>query len=130
MRLSRELTAAKIQVLTQQRGLVLASDEIEKMRKHHTKEVMKLEMDLRRKEREARKVVEDLRICKGDLDSEREQVAMLKGCVAQRANLTAVSNELNKVWWELGAEPPARVDVVGLMLFFRGQTLSLHLAIF
>jgi hypothetical protein len=33
---------------------VLASDEIEKMRKAHAKQVMELEMDLRRKEREAR----------------------------------------------------------------------------
>ena len=83
--LSRELTAAKTQELTQRRELVLASDEIEKMRKAHAKEVMELEMDLRRKEREAREVAEDLRICKGDLDSEREQVAMLKGSVAQQA---------------------------------------------
>ena len=64
---------------------MLASDEIEKMRKAHAKEVMELEMDLRRKEREAREVAEDLRICKGDLDREREQVSMLKGSVTQQA---------------------------------------------
>jgi len=83
--LSRELTAAKTQELAQRRELVLASDEIDKMRKAHGKEVMELEMDLRRKEREAREVAEDLRVCRGDLEREREQVATLKGSVAQQA---------------------------------------------
>lgn len=83
--LSHELTAAKTQELAQRRELVLASDEIDKMRKAHGKEVMELEMDLRRKEREAREVAEDLRVCRGDLEREREQVATLKGSVAQQA---------------------------------------------
>ncbi|KAF8636137.1 hypothetical protein AX17_003760 [Amanita inopinata Kibby_2008] len=83
--LSRELAAAKTQELTQRRELVLASDELERVKKAHAREVMDLEMDMRRKEREVREVTEDLRICRGDLEREREQVAMLKGSVAQQA---------------------------------------------
>ncbi|KAF8624912.1 hypothetical protein AX15_005644 [Amanita polypyramis BW_CC] len=82
--LSHELAAAKTQELSQRRELVLASFEIEKMKKAHAKEVMELELDLRRREREVREVNEDLRICQGDLDREREQVAMLKASVAQQ----------------------------------------------
>ncbi|PFH53260.1 hypothetical protein AMATHDRAFT_73463 [Amanita thiersii Skay4041] len=83
--LSKELANAKSQGLSQRRELVLASDEIEKMKKAHAKEVMELEMDLRRKEREAREVAEDLKICRNDLEGEREQVATLKGTIAQQA---------------------------------------------
>ena len=42
-------------------------------------------MYLQRKEREAREVAEDLRIRKGDLNTKREQVTMLKGTMAQQA---------------------------------------------
>ena len=42
-------------------------------------------MYLRRKEREAREVAEDLTIRKGDLNTKREQVTMLKGSMAQQA---------------------------------------------
>ncbi|KAK2459328.1 hypothetical protein APHAL10511_008653 [Amanita phalloides] len=83
--LSHELANAKTQELSQRRELILASDEIEKLKKAHAKEIMELEMDLRRKEREAREVNEDLRVCRGDLEREREAVASLKGSVAQQA---------------------------------------------
>jgi kinesin family protein C1 len=59
------------------------------MRKGHAKEVMELEMDLQRKEREARQVAEHL-------DSEREQ-AMLKGSVAQQATAQIALTSQNTV---------------------------------
>ncbi|KIL56904.1 hypothetical protein M378DRAFT_188507 [Amanita muscaria Koide BX008] len=83
--LSRELVQAKTDELSQRRELVLASDEIEKLRKAHAKEVMELEMELRRREREVRETSEDLRVCNSDLEREREQVGLLKGSVASQA---------------------------------------------
>jgi len=69
--LSRELVAAKAQELTHRRELVNFTDELEDMRKKHRKEMMDLEMDLRKKEREAREATEDLRVTRADLDRER-----------------------------------------------------------
>ena len=83
--LSRELAAAKSQELNQRRELVHASDEIENLKKKHSREVMDLEMDIKKRDREIREVTEDLRICRSDLDRERETVSALKKTITQQS---------------------------------------------
>ncbi|KAI0080229.1 kinesin-domain-containing protein [Panus rudis PR-1116 ss-1] len=83
--LSRELAAAKTQEINQRRELVNASDEIDQLKKRHANEVMDLEMALKRKERENRELQEDLRVCKSDLEREREMNTTLKATIAQQS---------------------------------------------
>ncbi|RDB15928.1 Kinesin-like protein klpA [Hypsizygus marmoreus] len=83
--LSRELATAKTQELTHRRELVNASDEIEALKKKHSREVHDLEMDVKQRDREIRQVNEDLRLCRGDLDRERETVSALKSTLAQQS---------------------------------------------
>lgn len=79
--LSRELAAAKSQELNQRRELVHASDEIDNLKKRHASEVMDLEMDIKKRDREIREVNEDLRVCRGDLERERQTVSTLKNTI-------------------------------------------------
>ncbi|GLB43393.1 putative TRAFAC class myosin-kinesin ATPase superfamily, kinesin family protein [Lyophyllum shimeji] len=83
--LSRELVAARNHELNQRRELVHFSDEIEMLKKKHAREVMDLEMDVKQKAREAREVSEDLRLCRGDLEREREAVNALKATLAMQS---------------------------------------------
>lgn len=84
--MSRELAAAKTQELTQRRELVNASDEIEGLKKRHAREVMDLEMDVKKRDREIREVNEDLRVCRGDLERERETASSLKSTISHQSN--------------------------------------------
>jgi kinesin family member C1 len=83
--LSRELAAAKSQELNQRRELVHASDEIENLKKKHGREVMDLEMDVKKRDREIREVNEDLRVCRTDLERERETVSSLKSTISHQS---------------------------------------------
>ncbi|TFK39613.1 P-loop containing nucleoside triphosphate hydrolase protein [Crucibulum laeve] len=83
--LSRELANAKSQELNQRRELVNASDEIENLKKRHAREVMDLEMDVKKRDREIREVNEDLRVCRGDLERERETVSTLKSTIQHQS---------------------------------------------
>ncbi|KAI0032674.1 P-loop containing nucleoside triphosphate hydrolase protein [Vararia minispora EC-137] len=82
--LSRELAAARTFELTQRRELVNASDEMDALRKRHAREIMELEMDMRKREREIRELNEDLGAVRGDLVCERATVSTLKGALAQQ----------------------------------------------
>ncbi|KAF9564896.1 kinesin-domain-containing protein [Agrocybe pediades] len=96
--LSMELAAAKSQELNQRRELVHASDEIENLKKKHNREVMDLEMDIKKRDREIREVNEDLRICRSDLERERDTVTSLKNTIAHQSTahltLTTQNNAL------------------------------------
>ena len=85
--LSRELAAAKSQELNQRRELVHASDEIENLKKKHAREVMDLELDIKKRDREIREVNEDLRICRSDLERERETVSSLKSTISHQSTV-------------------------------------------
>lgn len=93
--LSRELASAKSHELNQRRELIHASDELENMRKKHAMEVMELEMDLKKRDRELREVTEDLRVCRSDLDRERESVSSLKATISHHstAHLTLTTQK-------------------------------------
>lgn len=83
--LTRELQAAKNHELTQLRELSHASDELQELKKRHAREVADLELDVEKRDRELRAVNEDLRLCRSDLEREREAVAALKGALAQQS---------------------------------------------
>ncbi|KAF8962008.1 P-loop containing nucleoside triphosphate hydrolase protein [Flammula alnicola] len=83
--LSRELATAKSQELNQRRELVHASDEIENLKKRHNREIMDLEMDVKKRDREIREVSEDLRVCRSDLERERQTVSALKNTISHQS---------------------------------------------
>ena len=96
--ISRELANAKSAELNQRRELVVASDEIDKLRKKYQQEVIDLEMDLKKREREAKELSEELKVMKGDLERERETVSSLKTTLTHQTTshltLTAQNNVL------------------------------------
>lgn len=83
--LSKQLSDAKSLELNQRRELVNYSDEMDEMRKKHGKEVMELEMEVRKKDRELRETTEDLRVARGDLDRERMTVEHLRGALSSQS---------------------------------------------
>ncbi|KAG5651079.1 hypothetical protein H0H81_009967 [Sphagnurus paluster] len=95
--LSRELAAARNHELNQRRELVHASDEIEGLKKKHAREVMDLEMDMKQRERQNRELTEDLRLCRGDLDRERETVSALKSTLALQSTAHLTLTTQNKL---------------------------------
>ncbi|KAG6830234.1 hypothetical protein H0H87_008791 [Tephrocybe sp. NHM501043] len=107
--MSKELAAARNQEMTQRRELVHASDEIEGLRKKHAREVQDLEMDMKQKDREIREVNEDLRLCRGDLDREREAVTSLKATLALQSTAHLTLTTQNQLL-------QAQVDAHGRMI--------------
>ncbi|KAH7910196.1 P-loop containing nucleoside triphosphate hydrolase protein [Hygrophoropsis aurantiaca] len=83
--LSMELANAKSQELNKRRELVNASDEIDKLKMKHSREMMDLEMDLKQRSREIRELNEELRLARGDLERERDTVSSLKANVSQQS---------------------------------------------
>jgi kinesin family protein C1 len=83
--LSRELAAAKSHEVSQRRELVVASDEIDALKKRHQREVADLETDLKKREREGRELGQEVRVLRGDLERERESVSMLKATLSSQA---------------------------------------------
>ncbi|KAH7885673.1 P-loop containing nucleoside triphosphate hydrolase protein [Phlebopus sp. FC_14] len=90
--LSRDLAAAKSLELDKRRELVNAADEIEKMRMKHAKEIMELEMEVKRRAREVRELNEELRLIKEDLDRERETVSSLRSTISHQSSAQITLN--------------------------------------
>jgi kinesin family protein C1 len=95
--LTRELQAAKKHEVTQLRELSHASDELQELKKRHAREVADLELDIGKRDRELRGANEDLRLCRGDLEREREAVAALKGALAQQSTAHLTLTTQNSV---------------------------------
>jgi kinesin family protein C1 len=95
--LTRELQAAKNHEVTQLRELSHASDELQELKKRHIREVADLEFDVGKRDRELRAANEDLRVCRGDLEREREAVAALKGALAQQSTAHLTLTTQNSV---------------------------------
>ncbi|KAG1772986.1 kinesin-domain-containing protein [Suillus placidus] len=83
--LSLELANAKSLELDKRRELVSASDEIEKLRMKHAKEIMELEMEVKSKAREARELADELRLAKSDLERERDNASNLKATLSHQS---------------------------------------------
>lgn len=95
--LSRELATAKSQEMSQRRELVVASDEIDALKKRHQREVMDLEMDLKKREREGRELGDEVRMLRGDLERERESVSALKSTLSSQATAHLTLTTQNSV---------------------------------
>ncbi|KAG5640607.1 hypothetical protein DXG03_007947 [Asterophora parasitica] len=95
--ISRELATARNHDLSQRRELVHATDEIEALKKRHAREVLDLEMDVKQRERESREVKEDLRLCRGDLEREREAVSSLRSTLAMQSTTHLTLTTQNQV---------------------------------
>lgn len=95
--LSHELATAKSQEMNQRRELVVASDEIEGLKKRHQREVMDLEMDLKKREREGRELSEEVRMLRGDLERERESMSALKSTLSHQATAHLALSTQNSV---------------------------------
>ncbi|KIJ65298.1 hypothetical protein HYDPIDRAFT_175253 [Hydnomerulius pinastri MD-312] len=90
--LSRELASSKAVELDKRRELVNASDEMEKMRMKHSREVMELEMEIQKRAREIRELTEELRLAKEDLERERETVSTLRATVSHQSTAHVTLN--------------------------------------
>jgi kinesin family member C1 len=76
--LSRQLADSKTLEIEQRRNLMNASDELDALKKNHAREVMDLEMDRTKLQREVRELKEEIRIGVEDLIRERESSCILK----------------------------------------------------
>jgi kinesin family member C1 len=90
--LSRELAAAKSQELSQRREFMLVSNEIENIKKKHAREVMDLEMDLRKRDRRIRELEEDVHTCTDDLRRERDSNSNLKTTISEQSTAHVALN--------------------------------------
>ncbi|KIK98129.1 hypothetical protein PAXRUDRAFT_824196 [Paxillus rubicundulus Ve08.2h10] len=90
--LSRELASSKAAELDKRRQLVNSSDEIEKTRMKHAREIMELEMDIQKRARETRELTEELRLTTEDLEREREVVSTLKSTVSHQSTAQITLN--------------------------------------
>ena len=83
--LSRELAQSKTEEINQRRELGIASEELEHLKKRHANEIMDLEMDIKRKDRENRELQDELRVCKSELERERETISQLKATISHQS---------------------------------------------
>ncbi|KAF9220018.1 kinesin-domain-containing protein [Gyrodon lividus] len=90
--LSRQLASSKAAELDKRRQLVNSSDEIEKMRMKHAREVMELEMEIQKRAREIRELTEELKLVKEDLERERGAVSTLKSTVSHQSTAQVTLN--------------------------------------
>ncbi|KAI9464465.1 P-loop containing nucleoside triphosphate hydrolase protein [Lactarius psammicola] len=82
--LTRHLSAARTQELSQRRELIPQTDELEALRKWHARELLELEAEARRRDRELHDVSADLATTREDLERERSASASLKETLAQQ----------------------------------------------
>jgi len=124
--LSRELATAKSQELNQRRELVHASDEIENLKKKHSREIMDLEMDVKKRDREIREVNEDLRVCRSDLDRERETVLALKNTISHQSTAHLTLTTQNHALEAQSVALQSQIDIYARSV--SDQTLKLESA--
>lgn len=98
--------------LDKRRQLVDSTEELEKLRAKHEKEILEFEMQLQKRANEIRQLSEDLRVAKGDLDRERASVASLKSMVSnQSAAQITLNAQMNALQTEKNALQ-AQLDTV------------------
>ncbi|KAG2357858.1 P-loop containing nucleoside triphosphate hydrolase protein [Suillus spraguei] len=124
--LSLELANAKSLELDKRRELVSASDEIEKLRMKHAKEIMELEMDVKSKAREARELADELRLAKSDLERERDTVSNLKATLSHQSTSHITLNaQINALQAQKAA---MRMQLDAVMTTSSDKTLDLETA--
>ena len=123
--LSRELVTAKSLELNQHRELVHASDEIKNL-KRHSREITDLEMDIKKRDRKIRKVNEDLRVCRNDLDQERETVLALKNTISHQSTAHLTLTTQNHALEAQSVALQSQIDIYARSV--SDQTLKLESA--
>lgn len=93
--LSRDLAAAKTQEITQRRELLNVSEEVDNLKKQHAREIMDLETDVRKRDRQLQEMEEDLRVCSNDLTRERESNSVLRATISEQSNAHVALNAQN-----------------------------------
>ncbi|KAG8220793.1 kinesin-domain-containing protein [Butyriboletus roseoflavus] len=83
--LARELASSREAELDKRRQLVDSSEELEKLRLRHGKEILEFEMQLQKRANEIRQLSDDLRGAKEDLNREIASVASLKSMVSDQS---------------------------------------------
>jgi kinesin family protein C1 len=76
--ISAQLADSRALNLNQRKELVGFSDEIAQLKKTHAKEIEELEGEMQKREEETRAVSEELRLCRHDLERERESTTELR----------------------------------------------------
>ena len=110
--LYHELASSREAELDKRRQLVDSTEELEKLRLKHAKEISEFEMQLQKRANEIRQLSEDLRVAKGDLDRERASVASLKSMVSnQSAAQITLNTQMNALQTERNALQ-AQLDTV------------------
>ncbi|KAG2136065.1 kinesin-domain-containing protein [Suillus bovinus] len=124
--LSLELANAKSLELDKRRELVSASDEIQKLRMKHAKEIMGLEMEMKSKAREARELADELRLAKSDLERERNDVSNLKATLSHQSTSHITLNaQINALQAQKAA---MQMQLDALMTTSSDRTLELETA--
>lgn len=78
LQLSKQLADSKSQEIEQRRHLMNVSDELDELKKKHAKNVMELELDRTKLQRQVRDLQEEVASSKGELERERELSSVLK----------------------------------------------------
>ncbi|KIK70932.1 hypothetical protein GYMLUDRAFT_149503 [Collybiopsis luxurians FD-317 M1] len=108
--LSRDLATAKEQERNRRTELTIASDEMDNLRKKHAHQIADLEMELHKKDRILREATEDLRVCRSDLERERETVSSLKSAFNLQANERLTLAAENRTFQSQNTLLQAQVD--------------------
>ena len=110
--LARELASSREVELDKRRQLVDSSEELEKLRLKHAKEILEFEMQLQKRANERRQLSENLRVAKEDLNRELASVASLKTMVSnQSAAQIALDTQMSALQAEKNALQ-AQLDTV------------------
>lgn len=110
--LSHELASSREAELDKRRRLVDSTEELEKLRLKHDKDVSNFEVQLQKRANEMRQLSEDLCIAKGELDRERAATASLKAMISdQSAAQITLNVQMNALQTEKDALQ-AQLDTV------------------
>jgi kinesin family protein C1 len=110
--LYHELASSREAEIDKRRQIVDSTEELEKLRFKHAKEISEFEVQLQKRANEIRQLSEDLRVAKEDLDRERASVASLKSMVSnQSAAQITLNAEMNALQTERNALQ-AQLDTV------------------
>ena len=110
--LYHELASSREAELDKRRQMVDSTEELEKLRFKHAKEISEFETQLQKRANEIKQLSENLRVAKGDLDRERASVASLKSMVSnQSAAQITLNAQMNTLQTERNALQ-AQLDTV------------------
>ena len=101
---SRELAAARSQEVSQKREMMNFQDEVDLIKKKHSREIADLEADIRKRDRKVRELEEDLRLSAQDLSRERTNSSILKATVSEQSTThVALKAQVNALHAQLTA---------------------------